>query len=259
MMEGPVERKPPTGKRNAAGSTPHNLVPRIRKAEGRTIEPVRRRSRVRRSKGQIAFAVVAIIIVLSMVGSVVASIAVDLAGPGEQQDDTDAPLAFEEQQQELIDEQLAAVEANPNDFAAIVRLAQSYQLANQPDQAITWFERALAINPNDVPTRLDFADMLTQAGRQNDAELQYFRVLEIDPANVPAMFYLGDLYQFWQPAARTDEAVAQFQRVVMTSPTSALATTARERLGILGAPVPDATPIAGTPTVAEPAVATPIA
>ncbi len=208
---------------------------------------------MRRSRGQILFATIAIIVVLSMVGSVVASIAIDLAGPGSRRTpDAENARAFEEQQQELIDEQLSRVEANPNDAAAMVLLAQYYQLAQQPEESIVWFERALSINPNDLATRLDFADMLAQAGYQSDAELQYFRVLEIDPVNVPAIFYLGELYQYWQPTARTPEAIAQFQRVIETSPTSTLATTAGERLTLLGAAVPEGTPGAGTPVSGTP-------
>ena len=155
-----MERKPAAGKRGQPGANPRRLIARIRRAENRSIEPVRRRPRFRRSRGQWVFAGIAVIVVLSMVGSVVASIAIDLGGPGQNQDSPDAPRAFEEQQQDLIDEQLALVEANPDDFAAIVRLAQTYQLANQPDQAITWFERALAINPNG---RLDAAGLRRHA------------------------------------------------------------------------------------------------
>ena len=98
--------------------------------------------------------------------------------------------------------------------------------------------------------------MLTQANRQSDAELQYFRVLDMDPSNIPATFYLGDLYQFWQPEARTVDAISQFQTVITRSPTSTLATTARERLTILGGAIPNATPLAGTPGTP---IATPVA
>jgi cytochrome c-type biogenesis protein CcmH/NrfG len=216
---------------------------------------VRPRVRTRRTRSQWLFASIAIIVVLSMVGSVVASIAIDWAGNRQTQTQEDEARGFEDQQEELIAEQREIVAANPNDTAAMVRLAKSLALANQSEEAITWYERALQINPNDVQTRLDFAQMLVQSGNQADAELQYQRVLSLDPNNVQAIFYLGDAYQYWQPQPRTAEAIARFQQVLAVSPDSVLATTARERLTLLGA----GTPVPGTPPATPVPVSTPIA
>lgn len=200
----------------------------------------RRRSTPRPTRGQWVFAVIAIVVVLSLVGSTLGTIIVDYAGRPQATSEGD-PSAFGDQQASLIEDQRATVAASPNDASAMALLAQYLQLGGNSTEAVQWYERALQIDPNDIDIRLSFADMLTQAGRQADSELQYQRVLAIDPANIPAIFYLGDLYQFWKPTPRTSEAVAQFQQVLATQPDSVLATTARERLALLGA----ATPAAG--------------
>ena len=216
-----------------------------------------RRPRPRPTRGQWIFGIIAIVVVLSLVGSTLGTIIVDYAGR-QQSSSKDDPRAFNDRQAQLVEDQRATVAANPNDAAAMALLAQYLQLSGNSTEAVQWYERALQINPNDIGIRLNFADMLTQSGRQADSELQYQRVLAIDPANIQAVFYLGDLYQSWKPAPRTPEAIAQFQQVVAIGPGSVLATTARERLTLLGV----ATPTAGTSAVGAPAtgpLASPIA
>lgn len=208
--------------------------------------PARRRTAARPTRGQWLFAVIAIVVVLSLVGSTLGTIIVDYAGR-QQSTNEDDQRAANDQQAALIENQRATVAANPSDASAMALLAQYLQLGGDSSEAVQWYEQALQINPNDIDIRLSFADMLTQTGRQSDSELQYQRVLAIDPKNIPATFYLGDLYQFWKPTARTSEAVTQFQRVLSIGPDSALATTARERLTLLGA----ATPNAETPGIPE--------
>ncbi len=213
---------------------------------------IRRRSSSRPTRGQWVFASIAILVVLSLVGSTLGTIFLDInSRQGTQQEDD--PQAFNDQQASLIADQRATVAANPNDASATALLAQYLQLGGNSTEAVQWYEQALQIDPGDVDIRLNFADMLTQAGRQADSEFQYQRVLTIDPGNIPAIFYLGDLYQFWEPEPRTVEAIAQFQQVLTVGPDSALATTARDRLTLLGAAAPAATPgvpISSTPIAA---------
>jgi tetratricopeptide (TPR) repeat protein len=134
-------------------------------------------------------------------------------------------------------------------------LAQFLALDGNLSEAITWFEHALELNPNDVNIRLNFADTLSQGGRYGDAELQYKRVLEIDPNNLEATFYLGDLYQFWQPTPRYSEAAIQYQKVIAMAPDSVLAERASRQLVVMGyaTPVP-ATPVAAATPMATPAI-----
>ena len=196
------------------------------------------------------FALIAIIVVLALIGSTLGTIVADYVGR-QQPTSEDDPLAFDGQQAALIEDQRATVAASPTDASAMALLAKYLQLGGNSTEAVQWYEQALQVAPDDIAIRLDFADMLTQAGRQADSEFQYQRVLAIDPGNIRATFYLGDLYQFWKPTARTAEAVARFQQVLVLGPDEVLATTARERLTLLGA----ATPVAAPPGVA---VGTPV-
>lgn len=204
------------------------------------------------SRGQILFGVIALVAVCSLVGSTLATVGLNLGSRQSATSTVDATRAADAQSA-LIADQRKTVAANPNDANAMAMLAQYLQVTNNSAEAIEWYTKALQINPNDVKIRLDFADMLVNTNRQGDAELQYQRVLQIDPNNLQAMFWLGDLYQYWKPSPRTGEAVAFFERVLQVGPGSVPAQQAQQRLAQLGV----ATPAAGTPAVPMPG--TPIA
>lgn len=186
-----------------------------------------------------------------MIGGTVFTILIDVTNS---RDVNDNEFDFAEQQSQLIEEQRQYVEDNPNDASGMALLAQFLALDGELTEAISWYEKALTINPNDITIRLNFADTLTQAGRYSDAEFQYKRALEIDPNSIEATFYLGDLYQFWQPTPRYAEAAAQYQKVIAMAPDSVLAQRASQQLLVMGyaTPVP-ATPAAGGTPLATPA------
>lgn len=219
-----------------------------------------RRAIQRASTGQVIFGLIAILVVCALIGSSVATIGGDLFSGRGGDRTTDNATEVARSQQRLIEAQRATVEANPQDASAMALLAQYLQVSGNPGEAIEWYTKALQINPNDTSVRLNFAAMLVNANKQGDAEFQYQKVLEIDPNNLQAMFWLGDLYQYWTPAPRTPEAVSWFQRVMLVGPGSVLATQAQQRLQQLGAgtPVPG-TPVLGTPVTGTPAAGTPSA
>lgn len=187
-------------------------------------------------------AVVALLIVCSIIGGGVASVFQDRsfredAENGGEDAPDDAAGGFE---QSLRD----AITTDPDDVAALASLANLLANDGRLAEAIDRYEDAIALDPENATIRFDFATSLAQAGRGPDAELQFRRVIAADPTSVEAHFYLAELYRAWQPP-RTDEAVALYRRVVELAPDAYLADRAQDELRRTGAAL---TPLPATPS-----------
>ena len=55
------------------------------------------------------------------------------------------------------------------------------------DRALTELEQALQESPTSVPTRLNYALALQKLGRTQQAVAEYQRVLQVDPRNMTAL------------------------------------------------------------------------
>jgi tetratricopeptide (TPR) repeat protein len=135
------------------------------------------------------------------------------------------------------------IERDPNDTVAMLALANLLANNGQLDEAITWYERALALDPENWGARFDFAQSLAEGGKHADAELQYRKVIEAQPDNERYHYFLADLYLNWQPP-RTEEAIREYQAAIAAAPDSVIADEARAQLTALGvdAGTPPATP-----------------
>jgi tetratricopeptide (TPR) repeat protein len=65
--------------------------------------------------------------------------------------------------------------------------AESYLRLGYMDRALTELEQALQENPTSVPTRLNYALALQKLGRSQQAVAEYQRVLQVDPRNITAL------------------------------------------------------------------------
>jgi tetratricopeptide (TPR) repeat protein len=86
--------------------------------------------------------------------------------------------------------------------------------------AVKEFERALAVE-DDVPTRIDYANALKKLGRSDEAEAQYRRVLAGDPRNATAWFNLGNSLR--DERHDTRGAVEAFRHATESDPDMAVA------------------------------------
>src|SRR5437588_2338550 len=68
--------------------------------------------------------------------------------------------------------------------------AESYLRLGYIDRAVTELEQALQDNPASVPTRLNYALALQKLGRSQQAVAEYQRVLQVDPRNITALVRL---------------------------------------------------------------------
>jgi cytochrome c-type biogenesis protein CcmH/NrfG len=230
---------------------PWSLFPLSRPV--RTISPVPARRarpswsrRLRRmNKPQLAFALLGLLAVCSLVAVSLSTIAADvLLGD----DTSDAENFASGENDDLANDLRAQIQDNPEDADLMAQLAVLLAYDGKLDESIQWYERALAIDPNDVDTRFSFAQSLIQGGKQADAELQLLKVLELNPNHYEAHFYLAELYRLWDPP-RTEEAAAHYYRVIEIAPDAYLAGQSKEALTLMGyvTPAVSGTPTAGTP------------
>lgn len=215
-------------------------------AKSRSVKraPSNRRSGYRRQfcrlrKPEKIFAIVALLAVLTLLFGTLGTVVVDqfINNNG---DDVETVTSDDDQAgREFRD----AAQANPDDPQVLLALANYLAQTGSLAEAITWYEKALAINPNDAVTRLAFADALAGGGKRSDAELQYKRVFEIQPSNPQAHYGLAELYRLWSPP-RIQDAITEYNKTIQVGPDSYVAALAKQKLSSLtgGTPSPVASP-----------------
>jgi tetratricopeptide (TPR) repeat protein len=192
------------------------------------------------NRAQLAFSVLALVVVFSLVVTAVGSAVFDeLTNP--RTDDTIAvnPNEPDEYEKQLRDE----VAANQNDAATLAALGNYLALTGRLNEAIDWYEKALAINPEAWDVRLDFARSLADSGKRADAEIQFKKVIAGNPNDPHGHYYYAELLRNWVPA-RNDEAATEYRRTIEVGPDTYVADLARQALSDLGYATPAASPSA---------------
>lgn len=210
---------------------------------GRNVAPVRPPSRKRRVKlrrPETIFAILALLVVCSLVVTLVGTSLVDVFTEANEDD----PIEFSDGDRDEFEQSLRdEVAANPDDPNALKNLASYLSNIGKLEEAIEYYERALAINPSDATLRLAFADALANGGKRPDAELQYRKAIEVQPNNPLAHYGLAELYRMWSPP-RLEEAILEYQETINVGADSYVAELAARQLATLsyGTPSPIASP-----------------
>jgi tetratricopeptide (TPR) repeat protein len=212
---------------------------RPRSSRSTTRRPSYRRHLSRLRKPEMIFALLALLVVCSLVTAALGTVVVDQLTQGSGDDQDSISNTTDETEQSFRD----AAAANPNDPDALKALANYLAQTGNLAEAITWYEKALTINPNDAVTRLAFADALAGGSKRADAEIQYKKVFEIQPSNPQAHFGLAQLYRGWSPP-RTNDAIVEYNKTIEVGPGSYVAELATQMLASLtpGTPSPVASP-----------------
>ena len=186
----------------------------------------------------IAFLIVSSLVVCALLAAgLVTAISFDLFGLGED----DPATNFDDPNNDLITEQQTMVAANPDDYEALVLLANILGNSARLDEAIPVYEKALGQRPDDAATRLDFARALADGGKDADAEVQFVKVIALEPNNQAAHYYLAELYRLSTPT-RANEAIPLYQRAIEIDGQSFLAEQSVNQLKSLGVDVAVASP-----------------
>ena len=146
------------------------------------------------------------------------------------------------------------IQANPQDVDALSELADLYYAAGDYETAGLWLDKVIAVDPSNVAALLGRGAVAYNTGDNDTAERSWRAVLAVDDTNVEAHYDLGFMY-FTQDPPKSDEARAEWNRVVELVPDSEIANTVRTHLGQLepsaspgasSTPAPSASPVGGT-------------
>lgn len=197
------------------------------------------------NRSQRIYAIFGVFIVFALIATIVGPPLIDYLT----QPDDDPVITVDDDSADAVEaEYLSRIDADPNDASAMAGLGNYLGNTGRVDEAIPWYEQAIALEPDNMDFRYGFGVALANGDKRQDAELQFTRVIEADPSNAPAFFALGQLYAAWIPA-RTSEAIDAFQTVLTLMPDSFLAQRATEELAALGF----ATPVSASPVASPPA------
>ena len=84
-----------------------------------------------------------------------------------------------------------ALEKNPRDVQALVRLGNFYQDSGKFDSAVEYYGRALKEDPKQVDARTDRGICLREMGKPDEALAEFRTSLEIDPRHWQTWLNLG--------------------------------------------------------------------
>jgi tetratricopeptide (TPR) repeat protein len=119
------------------------------------------------------------------------------------------------------------LDCTTGNYLAHINLGTALVQEGRMDEAITQFQKALAINPNDEKAHNNLGNILLQMGRVDEAILHFQKALQISPDLAAAHLNLGNALMI---KGRVDEAIAHFQHVLQIKSDNA---DARNNLGNL--------------------------
>ena len=125
----------------------------------------------------------------------------------------------------------STAERVPEDVQVRVDLGNLYFDARRFEDAIPWFEAALALNPEEVDVSTDLGVAYYYLGDADRALAQFARSLEVDPGHAKTILNVGIVRAFGkQDLEGAIEAWEEVQRVVPGSPEAFAAADALERI-----------------------------
>ena len=111
---------------------------------------------------------------------------------------------------------LTAVRARfPQDFWLNIELGHALFAANQPEEALSYVQSALALRPDSAPVRNAVGGVLQTIGRVNEAIDEYHKALAIDPKYAYTHYNLGEALR---SQGKLDEAVGHLREAIATNP-----------------------------------------
>ena len=111
---------------------------------------------------------------------------------------------------------LEAINRNPADYDALVKLGDLYYDGQQFPNAIQYYERALAIHPENPDVRTDLGTAYWYTGNADKALAEMETSLKYKPEHPQTLFNLG--WVRWQGKADAKGAVEAWQKLLKTSP-----------------------------------------
>jgi tetratricopeptide (TPR) repeat protein len=215
----------------------------LQKPRRRTSKPPTLRKRFSKlSRAQAIFSILAVLVVCSLLATTLGSAVYDDlrndSSSGNPQTEN-----FNSTDDPVLNQMRADAQASPNDPSTLAALANYLANTGQTDEAIQWYEKAIALKRSDSDLRLDFGIALSKGEKYADAEVQFKKVIAAVPNYAQAYLSLGQLYLDWIPP-RDADAIVAFNKAISLDPTSVVADRARDELSRIVSGTPVASPAA---------------
>lgn len=152
------------------------------------------------------------------------------------------PPAIDQSKVTALMEQL---QANPDDPATLLSLADEFYAGGQYPTAATWLDKLLAVDPENIKGLLARGAVYFNLNEVEPAEAAWRKVLELDPKNQEAYYDLGFMY-FYQANPDYVAVQREWAKAIELDPTTPLAKNAQAHLDALVAKsmIPAASPAA---------------
>ena len=111
---------------------------------------------------------------------------------------------------------LEAVKQYPNDYDSLIKLGNVYYDGQQFQNAIHYYERAVAIHPENVDVRTDMGTAYWYTGNADKAIAAMEMSLKYRPGHPQTLFNLG--WVRWQGKNDPQGAVAAWEQLLQTNP-----------------------------------------
>ena len=143
--------------------------------------------------------------------------------------------------QARVQELQASISSNPKNVDAVVQLGNTYFDAEQWDNAITWYKKAVELDPKNADASTDLGVSLYYSNRADEALAQFERSLKISPTHTKTLLNKGIVLAFGKQDLKG--AAAEWEKVVTLAPNSPEGQAARRALeGIAAAHANGSTP-----------------
>ena len=111
---------------------------------------------------------------------------------------------------------LTKLKTDPKNVDALNKTALTYKSAHQFEEAITYFQKALALDPGNVPIRTDMASCMYYTGNVDGAISELQKSLSYDPKHAGTLMNLGIIK--WKGKDDVAGAVAAWQTLLKSNP-----------------------------------------
>jgi tetratricopeptide (TPR) repeat protein len=118
--------------------------------------------------------------------------------------------------QARVDQLSATVKGDPKNMTALVQLANVYFDAERFTDAISWYEKALALDPKNADVSTDLGVSYYYTNRTEEALKRFEESLKINPTHTKTLLNKGIVLAFGKEDLKG--AAAQWQKVVDLAP-----------------------------------------
>ena len=120
------------------------------------------------------------------------------------------------------------IKSDPKNLDAVVQLGNTYFDAEQWEDAIQWYRRAVELDPKNADASTDLGVSLYYTNRPDEALAQFEQSLKISPQHTKTLLNKGIVLAFGKRDLKA--AAAEWEKVVTLAPNSPEGQAARRAL-----------------------------